>query len=203
MSVGYALAYATRITPWERAAEGDREGLARLASREEAEHGGPGRMLDLGCGSGVHTVGFAARGWKACGVDQIGAALRRARRRAEDGHVSVDFVQGDVASPSAADLGTGFAFFLDVGCFHGLSDAQRTAMGRSVTSLAAADATMLVLAFTPGAAPRPLPRGAGAAALTRAFPGWEIIDTERAVTDGMPRPLRKAAPVWYRLRNNG
>jgi SAM-dependent methyltransferase len=203
MSVGYALAYATRITPWERAAEGDREGLARLASREEAEHGGPGRMLDLGCGSGVHTVGFAARDWKACGVDRIGAALRRARRRAEDGHVSVDFVQGDVTSLSAADVGTGFDFVLDVGCFHGLSDAQRTAMGRSVMSLAAADATMLLLAFTPGAAPRPLPRGAGAAAITRAFPGWEIIDTELAVTDGMPRPLRKAAPVWYRLRNNG
>ena len=203
MSVGYALAYATGITPWERAAEGDREGLHRFASREEAEHGGPGRMLDLGCGSGAHTVAFAARGWKACGVDQIGAALRRARRRAEEAHVSADFVQGDVTSLSAADLGTGFDFFLDVGCFHGLSEAQRTAMGRSVTSLAASDATMLLLAFTPGAAPRPLPRGADAAALTRAFPGWEVIDTEPAVTDGMPRPLRKAAPIWYRLRNQG
>lgn len=54
MSLGYTLAYATGITPWERAAEVDAPGLDRLYAREEADHEGPGRMIDLGCGSGAH-----------------------------------------------------------------------------------------------------------------------------------------------------
>ena len=201
MSLGYALAYAAKITPWERAGEADRPGLDRLYAREEADHAGPGRMLDLGCGSGTHTVELAARGWKATGVDQVGAALRRARQRARSRQVTAEFMQGDVTALDPAELGSAFDFFLDVGCFHGLSDPQRAAMGRSVTALAAPTATLLLLAFKAGAAPRPLPRGADAADLERAFPRWDIIDTEAAVTDGIPKPLRRAAPSWYRLRH--
>ncbi|MGI8529263.1 MAG: class I SAM-dependent methyltransferase [Geodermatophilaceae bacterium] len=200
MSLGYTLAYATGITPWERAAEADAPGLDRLYGREEADHGGPGRMVDLGCGSGAHTVALAARGWKATGVDQVGAALRRARQRARSRQVTAEFVQADVTTLDPAQLGSGIDFFLDVGCFHGLSDPQRSAMGRSVTALAGPAATLLLLAFKAGAAPRPLPRGADTADLERAFPQWRIIDSEAAITDGMPKPLRRAAPTWYRLR---
>lgn len=201
MSLGYKLAYATKITPWERAAEADAQGLDRLFAREEADHGGPGRMIDLGCGSGEHTVALAARGWQATGVDQVGAALRRARQRAQSQRVTAEFVQTDVTTLDPAQLGSGFDFFLDVGCFHGLSDPQRAAMGRSVTALAGPAATLLLLAFKAGAAPRPLPRGADTADLERAFPQWQIIDTESATTDGIPKPLRRAAPSWYRLRH--
>ncbi|HEX9356415.1 MAG TPA: hypothetical protein VF933_21685 [Streptosporangiaceae bacterium] len=70
----------------------------------------------------------------------------------------------------------------------------------AVTAFAAPDASLLLLAFKAGAAPRPLPRGADRAGIEAAFPGWSVTDTETAVTDGMPKPLRKAAPAWYRLR---
>lgn len=203
MSLGYALAYAIGITPWEQAADADPDGLDRLYSREEAEHGGPGRAIDLGCGSGAHTVALAARGWKATGIDDVHAALRRARRRADRHHVSADFVRADVTALDAAEVGSGIDFFLDVGCFHGLPDRQRSAMGRSVTALAQPAATLLMLAFTPGAIPRPLPRGADRADIEQAYPHWRIIDTEAAVTAGMPKPLRRAAPTWYRLRHHG
>jgi hypothetical protein len=73
-------------------------------------------------------------------------------------------------------------------------------MARGVTSIAAPGATLLMLAFRPGGAPRPLPRGADSHDLETAFPDWKIISSEAAVTDGMPGPLKKAAPIWYRLR---
>jgi hypothetical protein len=58
---------------------------------------------------------------------------------------------------------------------------------------------MLVLAFKPGATKRPLPRGADAASIEQALPDWRVLETEPAVTDGRPAPLRKAAPTWYRV----
>jgi hypothetical protein len=70
-----------------------------------------------------------------------------------------------------------------------------------VTALAAPDATLLLLAFQPGKR-GPLPRGADQDEVERAFDGWTTVDTVPAVTDGMPAPLRKAAPTWYRMRRN-
>lgn len=203
MSKGYAVAYAVGVTPWERAGEAGTDQLARLFAREEAELGGPGRALDLGCGSGAHTVALAERGWDATGVDQIGRALRRARQRATTQGTAATFVQADVTRLDAARVGSGYQLLLDIGCFHGLTDEQRAAMGRSVTAVASASATLLMLAFRTGATRRPLPRGADEAGILAAFPGWELVDVEPAVTDGMPAPLRKAAPGWYRLRRAG
>jgi SAM-dependent methyltransferase len=199
MSRFYSMAYAVGFTPWERAARGDLDALVRLFAREEAAHGGPGRALDLGCGSGAHTVALAERGWKATGVDVIPRALERATRRVAEHRVDVDIVRADVTELPPDVVGTGFDFFLDVGCFHGLTRTQRQAMGAAVTAIASLDASLLLLAFKAGAAPRPLPRGADQRDLEIAFPDWAITDIEPASTDGMPKPLRKAAPMFYRL----
>ena len=47
------------------------------------EHG-PGRLLDVGCGTGAHTVALAARGWTVTGVDVSEHMLRLARERGVD-----------------------------------------------------------------------------------------------------------------------
>lgn len=199
MGVGYALAYAIGATPWERAGDAGSRQLHRLVEKEEAARGGPARALDLGCGSGAHAVALGERGWQVTGVDQVGKALARARKRADRHGVRITFVQGDVTALDAAAVGTGYEVFLDVGCFHGLKPAEQAAMGRLVDAVAAPDATLLMLAFQPGAAPRPLPRGADVASIERAFAGWRVVETEPAVSDGMPAPLRRAAPAWYRM----
>ncbi len=200
MSRIYPIAYAVGFTPWERAGQADDQALPRMFAREEGDRGGPGKALDLGCGSGAHTVELTERGWKVTGVDLVPKALDRARKRIAEHGVAADLIRADVTELPAETLGTGYDFFLDVGCFHGLTPGQRTAMGAAVTALAAPDASLLLLAFKAGAAPRPLPRGAGRPDIEAAFPGWSVTDTEAAVTDGMPKPLRKAAPTWYRLR---
>jgi SAM-dependent methyltransferase len=42
---------------------------------------GPGRLLDVGCGTGFHTERFVETGWSVVGVDPSGDQLRLARAR--------------------------------------------------------------------------------------------------------------------------
>lgn len=200
MSTFYRLAYATGFTPWERAGEAESGKLAELFDREEAEHGGPGKALDLGCGSGRYAAELATRGWAVTGVELIPQAVTRARRRIEELGLSVPIVKADVTRLGPDQLGAGYDFFLDVGCYHGLDPAQRLSMAQGVTSLAASGATLLMLAFSLAALPRPFPRGSNRHELEDVFAGWVVTDVEPASTQGMPKPLRKAAPNWYRLR---
>jgi SAM-dependent methyltransferase len=200
MTLGYRLAYRLGVTPWERAGEEGGQALDALLDREEQERSRPlGRAVDLGCGTGAHTVELARRGWEATGVDQVGRALATARSR--PGADRVRFLQGDVTALRSAGVPDGVEFFLDVGCFHGLKDQDRAAYGCELTALATPTATLLLLAFRPGA-PRPLPRGATQADVTAALPGWEVLGVEPADTSGLPRPLRRTAPQWYRLRRS-
>jgi NAD(P)-dependent dehydrogenase (short-subunit alcohol dehydrogenase family) len=105
----------------------------------------------------------------------------------------------DVAALRAAGVGTGFRLLLDFGTVHGLSDAGRAAVGREVSAVAAPDATLLMLAWTPGRR-GPLPRGASRDEIEAAFPGWTAVDEEAADVTGAPRLVRSAAPRFYRLR---
>ena len=200
MSVVYAVAHRIGFTPWERAGAASAERSAALLAREEAERSAPyGRALDLGCGNGAHAVALAERGWRVTAVDAVGVAVARARAGALAHGVDVRVVQAEVTT-MGSDLGGGDVdFFLDVGCFHGLRDAQRAAMGRCVTACAARGATMLVLAFRPGHR-GPLPRGAGRADLAAAYPGWDLLEDAVADVSGLPLLLRGSAPHWYRLR---
>jgi SAM-dependent methyltransferase len=63
--------------------------LARLAGR------GPGRCVDVGCGTGVHLATLAEGGWSVVGVDASADQLRVARRRA--GPLVAGLVQADAA----------------------------------------------------------------------------------------------------------
>jgi SAM-dependent methyltransferase len=198
MTLGYQLAYRLGLTPWERAGQGGSEQLATLLDHEERDRPAHlARALDLGCGTGSHTIELARRGWDATGVDTVGHALTKARRRPEAERAQ--FVLGDVTDLGAADLKGDIDFFLDIGCFHGLTDDQRHAQARGITGLATPTATLLMLAFRPGSRPL-LPRGADQSDIERAFADWQVIAAEPADTSGMPGPLKQTAPHWFRLR---
>ena len=79
-------------------------------------------------------------------------------------------VQGDVTALREAGIGSGFRLLLDTGTFHGLTDAQREAMGRELSAVAAPDATLILDCFAPRRR-GPLPRGASRAEVEGAFPG--------------------------------
>src|SRR6476620_970031 len=172
MGLFYSLAYATGFTPWERAGEAERARLNELFAREETERGGPGNALDLGCGSGTYTAALAARGWTVTGVDLIPRAGAQAQDRVEKLHLAASIVCADVTRLRPDRVGGTYDFFLDVGCYHGLNPCQRQQMAQGITALAAPAATLLILAFSRFALPRPLPRGSNQRDLEDAFGGW-------------------------------
>ncbi|MDN5006353.1 class I SAM-dependent DNA methyltransferase [Bradyrhizobium sp. GCM10027634] len=55
----------------------------------------PGKMLDLGCGTGLHAIEFARRGWNVAGVDLSEEMVTRAKTRAAEAGLPVPFRQGD------------------------------------------------------------------------------------------------------------
>ena len=83
----------------------------------------------------------------------------------------------------AVGVGSGFQLVLDFGVVHGLTQTQREAVGREVSAVTAAKATLLMLAWAP--APRgPLPRGTSRQDIQAAFPAWQVIDEEVANVSG-------------------
>jgi SAM-dependent methyltransferase len=203
MSLAYRILYAIGFTPWEQMAHPQiADQIADLFAREEEGREPPyGRVLDLGCGSGIWAVELAKRGWEVTGVDFVPKALRRARERAEEADVEVQLVQGDVTDLGGAGVGSGFRLLLDFGCFHDeLTDEQRMEEGREAGAAATPEATLLMMAWKPGRR-GPLPRGASPEEIQAAFPKWKLIDDEAMdVPHGAPGYVRRAEPRFYRLR---
>jgi SAM-dependent methyltransferase len=201
--MNYRLLYAMGFHPWEDLAEHPpfADKLLELVAREEDGRQPPyGAALDVGTGSAVWGVELAKRGWQVTGVDIVEKALGRGRERIDEAGVEMSLLQGDVTALGDAGVGSGFRLVLDTGTFHGLTDAQREAMGAEVSAVAAPDATVLLDCFAPRRR-GPLPRGASRADVERAFPGWEITDVE--VADEEPDALSRLFKFdehFYRLR---
>ncbi|AYM43542.1 SAM-dependent methyltransferase [Mycobacteroides chelonae] len=198
MSRMYQLAYRFGVTPWESPGvqSGFRVHLAEILARSSVPGAG-GRLLDIGCGTGDHSIEMATRGWQVTGVDAVEKAIERARVKAQTAGVSARFVSGDVTELPAS-IGCGYGLVLDVGCFHGLDETARVAYAREVSAVTVTGASLLMFAFSPGRR-GPLPRGASAVELEQVFTGWELSTQEIANTEGLPTPIRKMKPYWFHL----
>jgi SAM-dependent methyltransferase len=202
MSLAYRILYRIGFTPWE-GMEKLADQVMPLFEREEAGLERPyGPALDIGCGSGIWATKLAQRGWDVTGVDNVPLALARARERAGTDAVEVRFVEADVTAMRESDVGSGFQFVFDFGCFHDeLTDEQRAAEGRAVSAVAAPGATLLLWAFSPGRR-GPLPRGASRAEIEASFPGWTVVDETVIDLSDAPGYVRRADPRFYRLRRD-
>lgn len=78
---------------------------------------GGGRLLDLGCGEGRHTIAAARMGFRAVGIDYEPRALARARRLAGKKDVEeAAFRRADALRLPFSD--SRFDVILDYGCLH-------------------------------------------------------------------------------------
>jgi SAM-dependent methyltransferase len=202
MSTFYRIAYAVGFTPWEQSAKADAGRMEEFFRREESERGGPGKALDIGCGTGMHTLALARSGWDVTGVDLIDGALNKACKRLANGHTSAKIVKADATTLPLEVVGVGFDFVLDLGCFHGLRAQDRAAMARAVTARAKPDATLLMFAFARSVGPKFMPAGATQTQIEEAYADWQVVDVVKPPTDlpGLPRVARNGEPTFYRLR---
>ena len=199
MRAAYSLTYRLGLSAWDRTGPDADAAFMRMLDREELERDAPfGRALDLGCGTGAHTRQLRERGWEATGIDNVRRAVDVAILRSDE---NSRYVIGDVDHLEGCGVGRDFSFYLDMGCFHGLTDEARMAMGRGVTALAEKDATLLMLCFTPQRN-RLASRGANVDDAKRALPGWTLLDARAADTTTLPDSLARHAPQWFRFGLN-
>jgi SAM-dependent methyltransferase len=102
--------------PEERFAAARDEVASILALTQRTE----GRVLDLCCGPGRHSLQFAQNGFRVTAVDRSPFLLNIARERASQAALSIEWVQADMREftrPEAFDLAcnmfTSFGYFKD------------------------------------------------------------------------------------------
>jgi len=73
-------------------------------------------ILDIGCGTGRHSIELARRGYKVTGIDLSESQLARAREKAAAAGVQVDFIRRD-ARDFSFDIHFGLAIMICEGAF--------------------------------------------------------------------------------------
>lgn len=104
----------------------------------------PGRVLDLGCGTGTNLVRFAQAGWQVTGVDFAFKAVREARKKLRNHQMPGIVLQGDVTD--IRNIEAPFNLVLDIGCYHGLTEDQRAQYRENLGKLVAEGGTFLMYA---------------------------------------------------------
>jgi cyclopropane fatty-acyl-phospholipid synthase-like methyltransferase len=139
MKLFYDLWYRFGTPPWVGQ---PRSELVQLVESGELL---PGRAIDLGCGEGANATFLAQRGFQVTGIDFSAAAIDKARAKARETSVEVEFLVDDLTRLSSV---TGeFDLIVDYGTFDDLSVKDRAAYVDQVIPLAKPGASFLLWCF--------------------------------------------------------
>jgi cyclopropane fatty-acyl-phospholipid synthase-like methyltransferase len=132
-----------------------------------------GPVLDAGCGTGEHALFFAARGHRVTGIDFVEEPIRRARAKAAERGLSVEFLVMDARA--LGDRGERFASVIDCGLFHGFSDDDRRRYVRGLARVVESGGRLFLLCFSDEEPGTEGPRRVSRQELFDAFAdGWEV-----------------------------
>ena len=185
-SVFYRLAYRAGRPAWD--SDEPHPGLNEIISGRQ-----PGRVLDLGCGTGADGVLLARHGWEVVGVDFVSAAVDAAVERARGTGSSARFLHGDVTQLHKAGVVGPFDLIIDIGCYHVVPSDLRDAYVSEVAAVAHPGADLYVIGIARRRAccspkflqrvtrPRPLKLGVGLRA------------RHRHVSPSQSRPSRRSS----------
>jgi 2-polyprenyl-3-methyl-5-hydroxy-6-metoxy-1,4-benzoquinol methylase len=183
--------------PWEIGRP--QEDVVRLAERG----GFKGSVLDVGCGSGEHSIYLAARGHDVLGIDRVPAAIEIARSKAAARKSKAQFQVADALDLAA--LGRSFETVLDCGLFHVFSDEQRPKYVKGLAKVVKKRGSLHVLCFSDMEPPGEGPRRVGERELIELFNmrGWLIEEMAEArfETTIHPAGARAWLATFTRLDN--
>lgn len=126
--------------PWE---SGEVSPSIRRLVNERLIHG---RVLDVGCGLGTHSLWMAGQGLDVTGIDIAPTAIEQARRRALEQQIKVDFRVADALHLPFPDAT--FDAIIDRGTYHH-QEHDKPAFVREVSRVLKPGGTYLLFAFSP------------------------------------------------------
>ena len=134
-------------------------------------------VLDAGCGTGDTSLFFAARGCRVTGIDFIKEAIRRARAKAAEQKVDVEFLVKDALT--LADWDARFRAVLDSGLFHVLSDEDRRRYVQGLAHVLQPGGQLFLMCFSDEEPGTEGPRRVSRQELCDSFAdGWQIESLE-------------------------
>jgi SAM-dependent methyltransferase/GNAT superfamily N-acetyltransferase len=158
-------------------------GRPQSAFRALAEAGElRGRVLDVGCGTGEHTLLAAALGLEATGIDVAEPALATARRKAAERGLTAHVFAWDATRLHI--LGLRWQTVLDCGVFHVFNDADRTRYVASLSTAVEPGGRYHMLVFSDRQSGAFGPRRVSEAEIRASFAeGWSIISIEPTILE--------------------
>jgi SAM-dependent methyltransferase len=135
----YEIVYRYFRAPWDI---GAREELIALVEGGRIK---PCRAIDLGCGTGANAIFLAQKGFEVTGVDFAVAAIDKAKARASEANVHVEFIVDDLTNLQVVS-GT-FDFHLDYRVLDDLRLHQRRLYVRNMLPLTHAGSRYLLCGF--------------------------------------------------------
>jgi SAM-dependent methyltransferase len=109
--------YRTGNTPWNTTAPSTE--LMRVIAETPVA---PCTAIDLGCGTGAHSLWLAQQRFDVTGVDVSPLVIEHASARAATAGLAVHFVVADLLA--GADVGGPYDFFFDRACYHYLREVD-------------------------------------------------------------------------------
>jgi SAM-dependent methyltransferase len=135
----YQLGYRYFRMPWET---GPRSELVALV---ESGRIAPCRAIDLGCGTGSNAIFLAQHGFDVTGVDFASSAIEKARQRANEAGVAVEFVVDDLTNLESVK--GPFDFMVDYGALDDLRAEHRDLYVQNVVALSHPGSRYLLWTF--------------------------------------------------------
>ena len=103
-------------------------------------------VLDVGCGTGENALYFAQNGFSVVGIDLSTRAISRAKEKADEREVNVDF---RVANALSLNHEAGhFDHVVDSGLFHTFNDADRITFAHEIACVLAGHGRYFMLCFS-------------------------------------------------------
>ena len=175
--------------PWDSG-----EPDAHLLEVIEAHGVGPGRALEIGCGTGTNAIWLAARGFETTGLDLSPTAIAMAEKKATAAAASCQLVVADFLVDDVAHAP--FDFVYDRGCMHVFDgDDERARFAGRVAALLAPDGLWHSLIGSTDGPPRDAgpPRRSAADIIAAVEPHFEILELSATSFD---RDQHAAARAW-------